>query len=77
MSKASSERGKSSHRTDDGCEKGEHWIDGENRMSKASSERGKSSHRTDDECENGEHWIDEEKGCGKGIRIFGSISRTF
>ncbi len=43
MSKASSERGKSSHMTDDGCEIGEHWIDEENRMSTASSERCKKA----------------------------------
>jgi hypothetical protein len=40
-----------SHRTDDGCKKGEHLTDEENRISAASSERGKSSHRTDNGCE--------------------------
>jgi hypothetical protein len=61
MYKCSSEvGGKSSHRTNDGCKKGEHWIDEENRMSTASSERGKSSHKTDNGCKKGEHWIDEE-----------------
>ena len=53
-----------SHATDEGCERGVHWMDDKGRPSMSSSARGQVagflSHATDEGCERGVHWMNDK-----------------